>query len=93
MAFTRATLTEIYGYNVGMRSISEPVSYSWHRGAWPHLPYGLSNAHTGHIIWTYYVPNPPCGAFSELSVLQRGWWPARCSSQEPHGMEEWSIRV
>lgn len=50
MVFTRATLTEIYGYNVGMISISEPVSYSWHRGTWPHLPYGLPNVHTGHII-------------------------------------------
>jgi hypothetical protein len=39
---------------------------------------------------TYYVQNPPCAAFFELSVLQHGWWPARCSSQELHGMGKWS---
>jgi hypothetical protein len=28
-----------------------------------------------------------------LSVLQHGWWPARCSSHELHGMGKLSVRV
>jgi len=32
MVFTYATLTEIYDHNVGMISVFEPVSHSWHRG-------------------------------------------------------------
>lgn len=50
MVFTRATLTEIYDHNVGRKYVFEPVSYSWHGGTRPHLPYGLITVHTGHII-------------------------------------------
>jgi len=92
MIFTHTALTDIYDHNESMKSVFEPVLYSWHRGTWPHLPYGLSTVHTGHI-WMYHVQNPPYVAFSELSVLQYGWWLARCSSQELHGMGKWSVRV
>jgi hypothetical protein len=93
MVFTHATLIEIYDCNVGMISVFEPVSYSWHTGMWPHLSYRLSTVHAIHIIWTYHVQNQPCVAFSELSLLQHGWWLARSSSQELHGMGKFSIRV
>jgi hypothetical protein len=64
MVLTRATLTEIYDHNVGRKSVFEPVSYSWHRGMWPHLPNGLSTIHTGHIIL-----NIPCSEPALCSVL------------------------
>jgi len=55
----------------------------------------------GHICHTVSLPSIPVTSFEhtmfrthlELPVLQHGWWLARCSSQELHGIGKWSLRV